>query len=50
MDVDASLVDHGNIERTPVLEEREIKELVVDCEVVVCCVVVWRRRGATSGT
>jgi len=32
---DACSVDHGQIQRTPVLEEREIQELVVDCEIVI---------------
>lgn len=40
MDQDARLVDHGEIEGAPVLEEGEIEQLVIDREVVVGGVVV----------
>ena len=39
---DACLVYHCNVEGAPVLEEGEIEELVIDGEIVVCDVVVWR--------
>lgn len=48
VDVDACLVDHSNIEWPPILKEGEIKELVIDREVVIYGIVVWRNRGATS--
>lgn len=35
MDKDACFINHGNIKRTPVLKKREIKELVVDSEVII---------------
>jgi len=50
VDVNARLVDHGNIEWSPILEEGEIKELVIDRKVVIYGIVIWRIRGATSGT
>jgi len=42
VDEDASLVYHCNVEGAPVLEEGEVEELVIDGEIVVCDVVVWR--------
>jgi hypothetical protein len=38
---DASLIDHGNVERAPVLEEGQIEQLIVDGEVVIGCIFVW---------
>ena len=35
MDQDARFVDHRDVEGSPVLEEREVDELVVEREVVV---------------
>lgn len=48
MDKDASLVDHCEIERAPVLEEGEIEELVIDREVVVSGIVIGGCGGAAS--
>lgn len=37
---DACFVDHRKIQRAPVLKEREIEKLVVDCEVIVGCIFI----------
>jgi hypothetical protein len=48
MDKDTGFVHHSNIQWTPILEERHIKQVVVDREVIVCRIVVWRCRRTTS--
>lgn len=40
MNQDARLIHHGYIEWSPVLKERQVEELVVNCEIVVSCSVV----------
>jgi hypothetical protein len=40
MDENAGFVDHSQIQRTPVLEEGQIDQLVVDREIVVFCIFV----------
>lgn len=47
---DASLVDHREVERTPILEKGEVEEVVVDDEVVVLGVIVGCRRLGGMGT
>ena len=37
---DACLIHHGKVERAPVLKEGEIKELVVNREVVIRCKII----------
>jgi len=35
-------VDHGYIERPPVLKKGEVCKVIVDCKIVIeCCVVFW---------
>ena len=43
MHKNACLVYHCDIQRAPILEEGEIEELVVDCEVIIGSVIVGRR-------
>lgn len=50
MDKNTGFVYHSNIQGAPILKERQIRQMVVDREVIVCCIVVWGCRGATSGT
>lgn len=50
MNQDTRLVHHRDVQWTPVLEEREIKQMLVDREVVVCSVVVRGCRWAASRT
>lgn len=38
---DTSLVDLPEIERPPILEEREVREIIIDGEPIVRCGVVW---------
>jgi len=35
VDVDAGFIDHGDVERAPVLKEGHVHELIIDGEVVV---------------
>jgi hypothetical protein len=35
MDIYAGFINHGNVERTPVLKEGHVHELIIDGEVVV---------------
>jgi hypothetical protein len=46
VDQNTRFVNHCKIERAPVLEEGEIKELIVDGEKVIGVIVVDGRRGA----
>jgi hypothetical protein len=46
MHKNACLVYHCDIQRAPILEEGEIEELVVDCEVIIGSVIIGCRRGA----
>ena len=45
VDKDTSFVDHGKIERSPVLEERQVEQLVIDGEVPILRVILGCRRG-----
>lgn len=40
MDKDTCFIYHRKVERAPILEEREVEELVVDREVVIRCLIV----------
>lgn len=44
MDQDTRLVDHSQVEGSPVLKKGQINELVINGKVVVCRAVVWRCR------
>ena len=48
MHKNACFVYHCDIQRAPILEEGEIEELVVDCEVIIGSVIIGCRRGAAS--
>ena len=48
MHQNARFVYHCDIQRAPILEEREIKELVVDCEVIIGSVIIGCCWGAAS--
>ena len=45
----ARLVNHRQIQRAPVLEEREVRQLIVECEVPVHHVIVGCERGRATG-
>jgi len=35
VNINAGFINHGDVERTPVLKEGHVHELIIDCKVVV---------------